>query len=667
MKQILLFSFVFLYLHSYSQQKDRRKYIGDEIIFSSFKVSSSGEIWMANNKNELFFSESIDSSWKEIKFSEENKFRPSLTEEENEIILFDKNGIIIPAIIRDTNFHIIDGLAISRNKGITWEFVAFPKKIYLNNISIDKNKILQGFHSNKSKLEIYISADFGKTWTKQKTSSKLKDDIVKEMHTSSGQGILILKNNKIYVTNSNWKKAKEINHEKIDAYYNILTRYFDSYLVKNIEVFKDFYIMHYENRIYCTRTDKIQWKPINYEISCYDSDSSKIVAVTTDGELLTYENFESNEPILKLKPKKIKHDYKYDYNYEKSIEIQEIKIVGKVTYIIQFDRKIVQIVDGNYNYLEPYTTQQVIPNPRLQKKGENLVWAVEDNHIYISEDNGLSWYREAVAKDFEILEFNLLNDSTAIFWTDLSGYMEYYLKKHKFKGSKYKFQFESFQKYPIETLTISYTNRQTKSTIKCQIKDSLTLSCKCELIYQKDTIKTTNEILIDTLVNQLNLLQNKTESRLGYPISRQEIKEYITFYENNKSEIHANYRIRQLKDMLNYDTIYKARLGFNHVDSKNIFKDKFEISLTNKNKDTLNLLRFPNQNYHFQSDSNGDYYRSDEKQSELYIFQNNIYLNGPFLYFVLSCFPDDFRKVLKLTNFDIYKVWVDDNKQCGNN
>jgi hypothetical protein len=66
MKQILLFSFVFLYLHSYSQQKDRRKYIGDEIIFSSFKVSSSGEIWMANNKNELFFFMKSNDTFKRV-------------------------------------------------------------------------------------------------------------------------------------------------------------------------------------------------------------------------------------------------------------------------------------------------------------------------------------------------------------------------------------------------------------------------------------------------------------------------------------------------------------------------------------------------------------------------------------------------------------------------
>jgi hypothetical protein len=617
---------------------------------------------MANHKNELFFSESIDSSWKEIKFSEENKFRPSFTDEENELILFDENGIIIPAKIRDTNFYFIDGLAISQNKGSTWEFVAFPEKIFLHNISIDKNRILQGFHTNKSKLEIYISADVGKTWTKQKTSSKLKGYLAKEMHNETGQGILVLSNNKIYVTNSNWKKAKIINTENID-YFNDIKTPFEFERVSKFSIYKNYFVMQYGMRIFFTKTEEINWKPIKYEVACFDFDSTKLVVATLDGELLTYENFESNEPILKLKPEKIKHDYKYDYNYKKSIEIQKIKIVGKVTYFIQFDRKIVQIADDQNNYLEPYTSKHVIPNPRLQKKAENLVWAVEDNHIYISEDNGLSWYREAVAKDFEILEFNLLNDSTAIFWTDLSGYMEYYLKKHKFKGSKYKFQFESFQKYPIETLNISYTNRQTKSIIKCQSKDSLTLSCKCELIYQKDTIKTTNEILIDTLVNQLNHLQNKTESRLGYPISRQEIKECITYYENNKTENHANYRLRQLKDMLNYDTIYKTRLGFNHVDSKNVFKDKFEISLTNKNNDTLNLLRFPNQNYHYQRDSNGDYFRSDEKQSELYIFQNNIYLNGPFLYFILSCFPYDFRKDLKLTNFDIYKAWVDDNKQ----
>ncbi len=66
MKLTLHLLFFIIHLHSYSQQKDRRKYIGKEIIFSSFKVSSSDEIWVPNHKNELFFFRKSNDTFKRV-------------------------------------------------------------------------------------------------------------------------------------------------------------------------------------------------------------------------------------------------------------------------------------------------------------------------------------------------------------------------------------------------------------------------------------------------------------------------------------------------------------------------------------------------------------------------------------------------------------------------
>ena len=335
--------------------------------------------------------------------------------------------------------------------------------------------------------------------------------------------------------------------------------------------------------------------------------------------------------------------------------IEKIKLVGNAIYLIQDDSKVVKFLDGKKNYLNPYSCYEAIPNPYLQIKTGNSIWSVEDNHIYISEDNGLSWYREAILEDFNILEFNLLNDSTIVLWTDHSSYLEYSLKTHQFSHSEFKYRLDSFLIHPIKKLNLSFYNRHSVSKLDCIYKDSITLNCQCLLIKEKNTVSTSQEINLESLYFQLKKINNNVPIVSEFPFTLKDIKKY---YEIEQEKNNPKYYAKQMNifPVLKYD--YKANSLFLGLVWYKFFEDKFEFSISNSKGDTLNLLSFSKQGYALTSDSTGSWLRTEVLTTDSNLYQNNLFSNGQFMNLILSYFPEEHRNKMGFTNMDLLKAWA---------
>lgn len=633
MKQILLFIFIFLHLHSYSQQKDRRKYIGDELNTKSFTVSPSGQICVFNYANELYFSESIDSSWK-VKHLLVAKDTNRLEYFFNDINLsINKKFLLTNYCLEDQEYPSKLGLLLSKDNGENWEKINIPKNHTILKFSIDSNGIIECFSLLRNKLKTLKSVDFGRSWKIKNILFNKHFSTFKEYHNKTEQGILLFDNNKIYVTKNKWKTKCKLTTKGI--FNDVDEDPFYSFLVEKIKIYKNQYVMLYADRIFFSKMDKIEWKSLNYEIASFDSDDSKLYAVTMNAELLAFENLDFNEP-EKLT------------NYNRKYEIEYIEIFNNELYLLQNDATVYKYSNGFNSELGPYTSDKNIPNFGSYSSGDKIRCSVENNEIYISEDEGKSWYREAIVKDFFIIDYNVNSDSLITFWTDLASYQEYSLKTHSFKPIKYAFQLDSFLKFPIETFDFSYyKSYKSYSKMHCQKKDSLTLYCSCEMEHDKVNLKVTKEIDLRMLYNQLHRINNNSYIKSRFPFTENDYNDYtnkINRHQNDEmiriSKKNAEFLLSLPKNYKNYidtfNTNWISQLEFN-----------LNITLINSNQDTLNLLNDRSLQY---------IYYKESSQAEIY--QNLLLEDGIFLYYIFNCFPSEFREKMEFTNSDIIYKWA---------
>lgn len=633
MKQILLFIFIFLHLHSYSQHKDRRKYIGKELNTKSFTVSPSGQVWMHNYANELYFSESIDSSWR-VKHLLAAKDTNRLEYFFNDINLsINKKFLLTNYCLEDQEYPSKLGLLLSKDNGENWEKINIPKNHTILKFSIDSNGVIECFSFLRNKLKTLKSVDFGRSWKIKNILFNKHFSTIKENQNKSGQGIMLLNNNKLFATKTKWKtKCKLATKGIFDKTEQQQT--FQSYFVKKIKIFKNQYVIQYGDRIFYSKMDKIEWKSLNYEIASFDTDDSKLYVVTMNAELLSFDQLESFDP------KKLA-------NYNRNFKIEEINIVNNELYLLQNDASVFKYSNGLNSELEPYTSDKNIPNFGSYSSKDKLFCAVENNQIYISDDEGKSWYREATLKDFFILDYYINSDSLITFWTDLASYQEYSLKTHTFKPIKYAFQLDSFLKFPIETFDFSfYKSYKSYSKMHCQKKDSVTLICACEMEHDKENLKVTKEIDLRMLYKQLYRINNNNNIKSNFAYTENDYKDYVE-------------RINKLQNSEDF-SISKNRAEFllslpkNHLNNIETFNnewiDQFQfnlnITLINSNQDTLNLLN----DRILQR-------RSSENLTNAKIYQNLLLEDGNFMYYILNCFPSEFREKMEFTNTDILIKW----------
>jgi hypothetical protein len=91
------------------------------------------------------------------------------------------------------------GLLVSKDEGKTWQIVSLEGKVDFHTLASADSKVI-GVDSSTNTL--HISNDLGKTWTKR-LNSHYEDIAI------SAKTIYLVKNNKLYLTNDNFKTIKE--------------------------------------------------------------------------------------------------------------------------------------------------------------------------------------------------------------------------------------------------------------------------------------------------------------------------------------------------------------------------------------------------------------------------------------------------------------------------
>lgn len=656
MKLTLLLLFFTIHLHSYSQQKDRRKYIGDNLNTRLFAVSDEGKIIVAKNNSGLYISESIDSIWKECNFPKDVRFNFQYENRRTrQSVLFSKNNqILMDLAVKSSTKHERNyGFVHTNDNGKSWKFIPSPNNLVFLNIIQVGNDVLHGYAQFKSRLLFFTSTDFGKTWKKQKTNFKSRSTIVKIQNDGNGQGILVLDNDNIYVTNSNWKKSKQIKTEEIfttdnaelslgsGEYKENIKRKFNHFQVKEIGIMNEYYVMLFLNVLYYSNKEHIEWKAFPYNISSIDLKDNQLVLIANKMEVFLFNDLKNRTPIRTF----ILNEDNKSYN---------AKLIQEDIYFVSYKNVNVVHPNNNVSILEPYLDTIKIEKPEKIVKGDNLYFAFEDKQLFISEDKGISWYSET-SIDFDVLDFSLINDSSVLFQNKNLEYFEYSLKTKELKKSELKYPISTFLDSPLKSMNIKLRQiwlGKFEATINCTSKDESTFLCTCDMQLGDKKLSLTNEISIDSVEFYLNNLnENKLQEKYfrNFPFSESEVEKYQRAMID---KYNSKFRSNPTNTFKYYYSFHKELKKINDSLPQSYITisepSKLEIKFVNNKNDTLRS----NNEFSLVSFRFIPWYFKFERK---YTFFYDIY----FTHFILSCFPEEIRRQMGFTNVDILEAWAD--------
>jgi hypothetical protein len=483
--------------------------------------------------------------------------------------------------------------------------------------------------------EIYISNDFGESWSTAKLPYKSSDRTYGIHMIDNKNGISSSDNNEILFTENNWENAKNIetplNQKK---YTNSENGYSDNRISK-IHIWNEHIVINQNGNIFYTEVTKINWKKFPIDIVDFeiDNDSKELFAISKNLKVILFSS--PND---------------YEHLSKKSINSHpiDIKVANSSLYVIDNSYEIYKINKSEFIRSIPYTTDRKISKPRIVKQHKKLTWGISGNQIYLSENDGKDWYREN-AINFSVTDFQIKSDSLAILWDGNRNNFTYSLNNHTPKIHFPNKPLKSFLSSPIESFSINSGSQgcfhSMGNKVEYNSKDKSTLTTSKVLDNSSKKSKFKNEVSSHSL---FELLQNINESPSLIPsikefnITQEDKSNYLSLVDDR---LKADDDFLSKRKKVNKEYYYNILKMLDTLDNKVIedvlnqqegiwstTSNWFTIRIINQNNDTINISRsyYSNSlpwNLPWKFEFNGQHF--------------NCY-NIDFSRFINNCIPKDF-------------------------
>ncbi|RZL44410.1 MAG: hypothetical protein EOP00_19990 [Pedobacter sp.] len=621
---------------SFGQIKDRRAKLEIKGRVNEISVAPDEKIWLVNAMGNAYYTESIHSNWHHKKpfFKSKDDFdNPHF----DRISFFNKDTAILTGYISvSQSEYKKNGFYSTQDGGQTWKLLDYGGDSWIYDVFVDK----RGYAwMGGSSGDIYFSKDYGQNWEKLNSPYNSSSRIHSIFMLNTNEGISGALENYIYYTKNNWKSSKKIPTPFDQKKYENEGGYSDNRIEKIIQ-WDNYIVVNQSGNIFYTDANEINWRKFSVKIIDFelDQDSKKLLAITDSLNIVSlstptkFYNI-SNEP-LKQFP-------------------LDIQVVNQSLYIISHNYEIYKVESKGVSRVIPYTTDIKIRKPLLVKQSKKIKWGIEGNQIYLAEGHKDEWYRENVV-DFEISDFELINDSTAILWDGVNNNYIYSLNDHNAAIYFPNNPLTDFLTSPIKSFSIFSGSQGCYHSVEHEvnykrINDSIFTTSTFSAIHYPDKEPDTtfeNQVNIHLLFRTLSTI-NRNPTAIptlrDFQISSADKKNYLALVDEKlksketdffsvKKKVNKEfyYSVLSMLDTLNSSIIEK--ILNKHEGGWSTTSNWFTIQIINQINDTLNIGR--------------NYYISTLPWNLPWVYHYkglnfNCY-DIAFSRFINSCIPDDF-------------------------
>jgi len=412
MKSLLSLLAVLIQITVLAQTRDTRAKLDIMGRTGEANISPDGKIWLVSAMGETYYSNGIDSDWHYVMKSEKTKY-PAIASldaaQMERVTFFDKDRAIITGYISSNPKDFTkDGYYRTTDGGKTWTLLSYGGNSWIYDACADaRGNMWMGGSSG----DIFYSHDFGEHWEKLK--SPFGNNRMHRIYmVDDKRGIGGALSNNIYSTENNWATNQQIPSPLDQKKYTGGSSFSDD-RIEQIVLFGHYIAVNQNGHIFYTDEKNIQWQKFPVDVQTFTSDGSKLYAVTSDLRVLEFSDPLTYKPFTDIHLKKLP---------------TSITLVNGALYFSKNASAICRISPTEYKEHGLYTTDQPISDMDLIAKGQTLTWGSDGEDLYLSDNNGEAWYREA-SSDFPIHTIRPLGDTGVILWDGAKNHL-YSLRTH---------------------------------------------------------------------------------------------------------------------------------------------------------------------------------------------------------------------------------------------
>ncbi len=559
----------------HAQEKDRRAILVMSGNRSNISFSPDEKIWITNSSQEIYSTNHIDSIWHFTAIKTKSNINGGGTLKN--ISFFNKDTAIISGWIPYDSLGTKKGYYLTTNAGKTWELHEYPGDSWIYSVYTDS---LGNAWMGGSKKDLFISSDFAHTWKKITLPFNFSEDTYSICMRDAQNGILTSKSGEILATHNNWDSAYSIEDPNGYTYWG----------QSKIAYWNNFIIQHCRE-IYYTDTSAINWKKFPTTIIDFsvDPETNQLFALSKNMQVL---RFSSPAEFKTVSEKQLPY------------YIASITAKNGALYALSTKGLLYHVNDSTFKEITPYTYDKKIRFPEIFRRGQKINWAIERNHVYLSDTNFKNMYREAIL-DFEVTDCKLINDSTAMLWDTLKNNYIFSLHDHSLQKKEFIHPISSFISSPITSFSI----RSAISSCYLYVRDSACFRAINDSIFKGKAISFGRKkkrrypityANINTLNSVLHSIDEQPNAKPGIldfginNVDKENFKNLIDYmekqeYRNNltmgKSEYHTNLdALDSTENSLLNQVIEKTERGFSTTGQY------FLVSIINASNDTLSIF-----------------------------------------------------------------------------
>lgn len=434
---IFFLSFLLSWASLLGQERDIRARLEIAGGLSEISVSPDGNFWLSSSGGKLYTAKGITDMWTyaDPLPSIQREFAWD-TDRLDRLTFFNKDIAIITGRIAAEDDHLDDrGYFHTINGGKTWTRLDFPGDTWIQDVYANpQGHAWMGGRSG----HIFYSCDFGGTWT-QLNSPYQRSDQLRSIYMQDEQhGIAAGPGDKIYLTRDNWTSYRRI--ETPMSQYKFPTKGLNPHFpIEKARIWKEWIIVKQNNQSFYSRTDDIDWQVFSEGLIDFELNSlnSSLIAINKDWQIL-----QLNSP----------EDIQVIHQGRLQAAPLNLKVMYNQVFVIDRAYGIYQINKDQFIHRALYTLDHSIPTPRHIARGNPFYVGVDQNHLYLSDDQGESWFREAVLP-FEAEGIFLLDQENVVLWDGKDNHL-YNLDCKESETFQYKSPLSSFLKTPVTSLSI---------------------------------------------------------------------------------------------------------------------------------------------------------------------------------------------------------------------
>ncbi len=253
---------------------------------SELGISPSEEIWVATKAGNVYYTKRIGELWHIGPFGSLNPYDFSSGKTFERVNFFSEDTLMISGFIQEGGKQ--DFVYWSGNHGKTWEQVIFGKSSWLDAAYINNNG--KAWMSGNSQL-IYFTEDRGKTWKSFDKIEQTGNLRFATIHFAKNEttGLFGSFYNVLYRTKDNCRTWEKLPTPLAQNKYQRLSKE-ERPDFRKVRQFGEYYLVNQQGRVFISKADNIDWRPLSEIIDFEVTDSEKVYTINKNSQIELFDS-----------------------------------------------------------------------------------------------------------------------------------------------------------------------------------------------------------------------------------------------------------------------------------------------------------------------------------------------------------------------------------------